>query len=457
MLRLHDTATRQVRELALREPGKASLYVCGATVYGPPHIGHGRFVLVYDLVRRYLEYRGLDVAHVSNVTDVDDKIIARANDESRSWRSVAEECEEQWWTAMDALGALRPTSVPHASDFIERMVELIGELAAAGVAYDTADGTYLSVAGVPGYGLLLHQTLESLRSGARVAVAEDKKAPNDFALWKKAKPGEPSWPSPFGEGRPGWHTECVVMSLDLLGEGFDLHGGGQDLIFPHHENERAQAVVLGRRFANHWVHNAMVAVGGQKMSKSLGNFRTIEDMLAGGADPRAYRALVARSHYRKQIEVTPEEVDDAGRALARIDNFGRKLRDLERAAPEPEGAGASADLRKRFEAAMDDDLGSPDALAALFDGVTTFNAAADRGEAGAALQLGRTVEELLEVLGISPLDRRPELDAKAAELAAARDAARAGRDFATADRLRDELVALGWKVEDGPGGSRFYR
>jgi cysteinyl-tRNA synthetase len=460
MMRLHDTATLEVRELALREPGKASLYVCGATVYGPPHIGHGRFVLVYDIIRRYLEYRGLEVSHVSNVTDIDDKIINRANDESRSWRSVSEECEAQWWEAMDALGALRPTSVPHASAFIERMVDLVGELKDAGAAYDTEDGTYLSVADVPGYGLLNHQSLESLRSGARVAVDEEKRSPHDFALWKKAKPGEPSWPSPFGAGRPGWHTECVVMSLDLLGEGFDLHGGGQDLIFPHHENERAQAVVLGRQFAKHWVHNGMVQVGGEKMAKSLGNFRTVEEMLAGGADPRAYRLLVARSQYRDSLQVSQEEVEDAGRGLERIDNFGRLLRDLERAAPEPAGpagAAAGAELRARFEAAMDDDLGTAGALAVLFEGVSTANTSAAGGDAGIALEVGRTVEELLGVLGITLRDGAAEVPEHAASLGRARDAARQARDFAKADAIRDELVAMGWTVEDTPNGTRLYR
>ncbi|HEV2362086.1 MAG TPA: cysteine--tRNA ligase, partial [Acidimicrobiales bacterium] len=242
MLRLHDTATGEVRELGLREPGKASMYVCGSTVYNVPHVGHGRFVLVFDLLRRYLEYSGLEVAHASNVTDIDDKIIARANAEDRSWKDVADQYEASWWEGMDAIGALRPTFIPHASEYLDEMIDLISALVDKGDAYETSDGVYLSVAAVPGYGLLARQTLESLRAGARVTVDEEKRSPVDFALWKKAKPGEPTWDSPWGPGRPGWHTECVVMALGLLGEGFDLHGGGQDLQFPHHENERAQAV-----------------------------------------------------------------------------------------------------------------------------------------------------------------------------------------------------------------------
>ncbi|HLN05605.1 MAG TPA: class I tRNA ligase family protein, partial [Acidimicrobiales bacterium] len=270
MLRLHDTASGRLAELETREPGRIGLYICGSTVYGPPHIGHGRFSLVYDVLRRYLEFSGIEVDHVSNVTDVDDKIIARANEEGCPTEDVAERYEAEWWSAMDTLGCLRPTSIPHATAFIGQMVELIVELVARGVAYETSDGIYFIVSSVDDYGLLAHQSLASLRSGARVEVNEEKRSPLDFALWKKAKPAEPWWESPWGPGRPGWHTECVVMSLALLGEGFDLHGGGQDLVFPHHENERAQAVALGKQFARYWMHHGMVeARGGEKMSKSL--------------------------------------------------------------------------------------------------------------------------------------------------------------------------------------------
>jgi cysteinyl-tRNA synthetase len=460
MLRLHDTATGEVRELALREPGKASLYICGATVYGPPHIGHGRFVLVFDLLRRYLEYLRLDVEHVSNVTDVDDKIIGRANEESRSWQAVAEECEGQWWAAMDTLGALRPTEVPHASAYIAEMVGLIGELVERDLAYGTSDGVYLCVEKVDGYGLLAHQSLDSLRAGARVAVAGEKRSPFDFVLWKKAKPGEPSWTSPWGAGRPGWHTECVVMSLGLLGEGFDLHGAGQDLIFPHHENERAQAVALGKRFANHWMHNGMVEVGGQKMSKSLGNFLTIDEMLASGADARAYRMLVARSHYRSPIEVSMDEVADAGRALERLDAFGRALAELEAAGPELPAPGrnaVAADLRARFEARMDDDLDTAGAVAALSLAVRAANSDIAAGAAGAALETGRIVRELFGVLGVDLAGAPVEIDDDTAELVRRLDESRAARDFAAADGLRAQLVALGWTVENTPAGTRIYR
>jgi cysteinyl-tRNA synthetase len=374
MLRLHDTATGHVTELALREPGKVSLYVCGSTVYDVPHIGHGRFTLVFDILRRYLEFCGLEVNHVSNVTDIDDKIIRRANDESRDWRGVASEYEIAWWEGMDALGALRPKSAPHATDYIAEMITLVSQLVDREVAYETADGVYLSVSEVDGYGLLARQSLDSLRSGARVAVDEEKRSPLDFALWKKAKPGEPTWDSPWGPGRPGWHTECVVMALGLLGEGFDLHGGGQDLAFPHHENERAQAVALGLKFCNHWMHNGMVEVGGAKMAKSLGNFTTISELLTG-TDPRAYRMLVGRSHYRSPIEVTPETIGDAERALDRLDAFARRFADQI-------AAGRGADeldlaVRASFVKHMDDDLDTVGAVSVLFDAVRRGNAAAD--------------------------------------------------------------------------------
>ena len=251
MLQLFDTARGAIAPLETREPGKVSMYVCGPTVYGPPHLGHGRFSLAFDILRRYLEWTGLEVRYVSNITDIDDKIIERAAKEHRDPAAIATKCEAIWWDAMDRIGVKRPTVDPHATAFVERMVELVGELMAAEKAYETDDGVYLDVSTVPGYGLLARQSLESLQAGARVEGNDSKRNPADFVLWKKAKPGEPTWPSPWGAGRPGWHTECVVMSLDLLGEGFDLHGGGQDLAFPHHENERAQAVALGKSFANH--------------------------------------------------------------------------------------------------------------------------------------------------------------------------------------------------------------
>ena len=325
MLRLHDTAFGQVRPLELRQPGQVSLYVCGPTVYAEPHLGHGRFALVWDVLRRYLSWRGLTVRFVSNVTDIDDNIIAKAAAEQRDWTAVVEEYERVWWESMDRLGVQRPDAQPHATGYVEQMVEAIAELERRGFAYDSGDSVWFAAELVPGYGLLARQPLDSLRAGARVEVDEGKRSPVDFALWKKAKPGEPSWPSPWGEGRPGWHTECVVMSLDLLGEGFDIHGGGIDLAFPHHENERAQAMALGRPFARTWVHSGhVVGEGGVKMSKSLGNYTTLVDLL-DRTDPRAYRMLVLQSHYHGQMEVTPATIEAAAAAVRGLDALVRDL------------------------------------------------------------------------------------------------------------------------------------
>src|SRR6516164_4814339 len=321
MLHLYDTASGTVRPLELRTQGEVSMYVCGPTVYDLPHIGHGRANLTFDVLRRYLSFTGLRVHHVANVTDVDDNIIQRANELGRTEPDVAAEFEAQWWEAMKALGDLRPHDTPHATEYVADMVKLVEDLVGKGVAYETSDGVYLEVHKVDGYGLLAQQSLESLQAGARVEANEEKRSPLDFAVWKKAKEGEPSWDSPWGPGRPGWHTECVVMSLDILGEGFDLHGGGVDLAFPHHENERAQAVADGKRFARRWTHSAhLFAEDGEKMSKSLGNVISLSDLVSR-YDPRAYRLLVLQSHYRKPMTASEATLTAAQNAIERLDAF----------------------------------------------------------------------------------------------------------------------------------------
>jgi cysteinyl-tRNA synthetase len=471
VLRLHDTASGRTEELETRAPGRAGLYICGSTVYGPPHIGHGRFSLVYDILRRFLEYRGMAVDHVSNVTDIDDKIINKANEEHRSSEDVAAQFEEEWWGAMSTLGCLLPTQIPHATAFIKQMVELISALAGRGSAYETSDGVYFAVSAVADYGLLAHQSLDSLRSGARVEVNEEKRSPLDFALWKKAKPGEPWWASPWGPGRPGWHTECVVMSLALLGDGFDLHGGGQDLIFPHHENERAQSVAVGRPFARRWMHNGMVeARGGEKMSKSLGNVLLLSDLFEQ-TDPRAYRLLVLQSHYRAPIEVTTTTLGDAESALDRLDMLSGRLAEAVAAAePSDEaaadeaaaggsgagGSGAGAEVRRAFVERMQDDLDTPGATAGLFDAIRKANVAFDARESSRGAELAQAVFECFGAVGLEA-KRAAEIPESVLELGRRRDRARAGRDFSAADSLRAEIVGLGYVVEDTPGGTRIRR
>ena len=468
MLRLHDSATGEVAPLALREPGKVSLYVCGPTVYDAPHLGHGRFSLVFDVLRRYLIFSGLEVTYVSNITDIEDKIIERAAERGITESELTAVYEGVWWDAMDALDVLRPDETPHATAYVERMVELVGDLLERGVAYEADDGVYLSVNEVPGYGLLARQSLESLRSGARIEAAEDKRSPLDFVLWKKAKPGEPTWDAPWGAGRPGWHTECVVMSLDLLGDGFEVHGGGLDLMFPHHENERAQAVASGREFARHWMHNGWVTVGGEKMSKSLGNFTSLSDLI-DRSDPRAYRLLVLRSHYRSPIEVTPETVAQAEAGLARLDELARRF-DLEDpldqgpvlpGAVDSDAAGSAAVdglATEAFVNHMDDDLDTAGALAVVFDLVRQANSAADAGDDARAMQSARTAAVLVGALGVRLAGSdNGEIDGIAADLVRRRDAARAAKEWAEADALRAELEAAGWLVEDSAEGTRIRR
>jgi cysteinyl-tRNA synthetase len=465
MLHLHDTATGTVRPFEQRTQGHVSMYVCGPTVYDLPHIGHGRYNLVFDILRRYLLFNGQAVQYVSNITDVDDNIIKRANEQGRSEPEVAHEFEERWWEAMDGLDVLRPDDTPHATAYISDMVALVADLLARGIAYETSDGVYLDVSQVDGYGLLARQSLDSLRAGARVEENEEKRSPLDFAVWKKAKAGEPSWKAPWGAGRPGWHTECVVMSLDLLGDGFDLHGGGRDLAFPHHENERAQAVAEGRPFARHWVHNGWVEVEGTKMSKSLGNFTSLTDLLSR-VDGRAYRLLVLRAHYRSPIEVTPDTIADAQKGLERLDGLARRFGVGGILEQTPDGyvvegvapaVGLDSGALAGFRELMDNDLDTPAALAGIFEHVTDANSLADAGDQEDAAKLARTAAVLLAALGVSLRDESGEIDEAAAELMAARDEARRAKDFARADALRDELVALGWTVEDTPSGTAIRR
>src|SRR4051794_3469535 len=429
------------------------MYVCGPTVYDVPHVGHGRTALVYDVIRRYLEWQGNVVTFVGNVTNVEDKIIARAAAEGTSERELADRYEQAYWDELDRLNVRRPDDVPRATEFIEPMIELIAELVASGHAYVIeGKGVYFSVPSFDGYGELSGRRLDDLLegAGARVEVDEQKRSPVDFALWKAAKPGEPDWESPWGRGRPGWHIECSAMSLSILGEGFDLHGGGDDLVFPHHENERAQAEAAGHAFATHWIHSGMVMVGGEKMSKSLGNFTNLADALDRHG-PRAFRLLALQTHYRKQLEMGDKELSDAGKAVDRLDALFRRAR----VAGLTEGAvGDTAD----FRAAMDDDFDTAAALASVFDLVRRANTALDAGDTDAVATLLATVRELCGAFGLDVDDGTADSsDAEIDAMVAARDAARAARDFAEADRIRDELKERGVILEDGAAGTTWHR
>ena len=452
MLNLYDTATQSVKPLALRQPGSVSIYLCGPTVYGPPHLGHGRATLVYDILRRYLTWTGLSVRLVSNITDIDDKIIERANTEGRPWADITQKCESVWFEAMGKLGVIRPTDVPHATEYVQSMVDMINTLVSDDKAYTTDDGVYLSIASVPDYGLLAHQSLDDMLSGGgdrEVFGASNKRHPSDFALWKFSKPGEPSWSSPWGEGRPGWHSECVVMSLDLLGEGFDLHCGGADLRFPHHENERAQAVALGKTFANHWMHNGFVVdIEGEKMSKSLGNVLNLIDLLEK-YDPRAYRMLLLQTHYRSPTRVGQENIDACVSALAGLDSFAARTAEHSNGAPDPT-------VMNQFTTAMNNDLDTTTVMALVFDSVRRANTAMDAGDTATVASVRAAVIEILGALGLE-LSLGDDIDAEIVAKGVALDAARKAKDFATADTLRDELQSLGYVVETSKDGTRIRR
>jgi cysteinyl-tRNA synthetase len=452
MVRLYDTLARRVEELEPREPGRVSMYVCGPTVYEVPHLGHARTAVVFDVMRRYLAWAGNDVTFVSNVTDIDDKIIARAAREETTEPEIARTYADAYWREMDRLGVLRPDRAPHATEYVDQMLDLIAELVERGHAYVVdGQGVYFAVDTYDGYGALSHRNLDDLveSAGGRVEVDEAKRSPVDFALWKAAKPGEPSWDSPWGPGRPGWHIECAAMSLDLLGECFDLHGGGDDLVFPHHENERAEAEASGRRFARHWLHSGMLNVGGEKMSKSLGNFTTLADAL-DAHDPRALRLAILQTHYRKTVEVGTDELGASERALDRLDAL---MRALDVAGVSVDGAGADDQIVGAFRAVMDDDFGTPEALGVIFAAAHDANKALSAGERERAASLGAAVKTLAGVLGIELRSNVGSGDADIDALVTRRDDARAARDFATADRIRDELAQRGIVLEDTPHGT----
>jgi cysteinyl-tRNA synthetase len=459
MIRLHDTLSREKVELVPRDRRRISIYVCGPTVYEVPHVGHGRAALVFDVIRRYLEWRGFDVDFVSNVTDVEDKIIARAAEEGSTEPEVAQRYEAAYWAEMDRLGVRRPDSLPRATAYIDRMVKLIGELVDAGRAYVVeGQGVYFDVTSFPEYGELANRRLDDLlqSAGARVDVDDRKRNPVDFALWKTAKPGEPAWDSPWGKGRPGWHIECSAMSLDLLGEGFDIHGGGDDLIFPHHENERAQAQGAGHRFARYWIHNGMVMAGDEKMAKSLGNFTTLKDAVDAHG-PRAMRMAVLQSHYRSPVEIGDEQLNAAGEAVARLDALARRARVAGVRTDAPIDDATVAE----FRAAMDDDFGTPEAMAVVFRLARETNLAIDGGELDRAASGVATVGELTGALGLELDDgTRGATGADEGEiddLVRQRDRARDQRDFAAADRIRAELAARGITLEDTPTGTVWHR
>ncbi|MBM7807243.1 cysteinyl-tRNA synthetase [Geodermatophilus bullaregiensis] len=460
-LRLYDTAARAVRDFTPLRAGQASMYVCGLTVQGPPHVGHVRAALVFDVLRSWLEHgHGLDVTLVRNVTDIDDKILVKAAAAGVPWWAWAYENELACTRAYDALGVRPPTYEPRATGHVPDMVELIERLVERGHAYAVDGDVYFDVRSFPGYGALTRQRVDDLEPAADTDTDERKRDPRDFALWKAHKPGEPdtaAWPTPWGRGRPGWHLECSAMAERYLGPEFDVHGGGLDLRFPHHENEQAQSRAAGDGFARYWLHNGWVTLGGEKMSKSLGNTALVDEVVAR-VRPVELRYYLVAPHYRSTIEFTDAALAEAGAAYRRLESF------VQRAA-ERVGADQDTSLPEVFRAAMDDDLGTPAAVAAIHEAVREGNTALAAGDEKAVAGALGSVRAMLGVLGLDPLDPRwagggddrlAEVTDGLVRLALEqRQAARARRDFATADALRDRLTALGVQVEDTPQGPRW--
>ncbi len=464
-LRLYDTATREVRDFTPLVPGQVGIYHCGLTVQGPPHIGHIRKEVVFDVLRRWFTFRGYDVTLIANITDIDDKILAKEGEEHRPWWSIAYANERELHDAYQGLGCLPPTYEPRATGHIPEMLELIGQLITKGHAYAAADGSgdvYFDVRSWPSYGELSNQRLDDMEP-ATDADPRGKRDPRDFALWKgfkkEVEPATAAWPSPWGLGRPGWHLECSAMVGKYLGDEFDIHGGGLDLRFPHHENEQAQSRAAGRPFARTWMHNAMVNLAGEKMSKSVGNSLLVSEVIKR-VRPIELRYYLIAPHYRSIIEFAEESLAEAATAFERMEGYVVRATEL------TGGVEPADNVSPDFAAAMDDDLAVPAALAALQGVIRDGNKLLADGDSEALRANLAAVRQMLGVLGLDPLDpgwvagtraAAPGgvIDSLVAALLQQREDARARKDFAAADAIRDELRDAGVEVEDTPQGPRW--
>ncbi len=464
-MKIFNTETRRKETFEPLEPGKVRLYVCGPTVYNYFHIGNARPFVIFDTLRRYLEHRGMQVTFVQNLTDIDDKMIRRANEEGITVKGLADRFIAAYFEDAAALG-IRPATIhPKATDHIGEMITLIETLISKDLAYASNGDVYFDTQRYRAhYGKLSGQNLDDLESGARVDVDETKKHPMDFALWKAQKPGEPAWESPWGPGRPGWHIECSAMSMKHLGETIDIHGGGQDLVFPHHENEIAQSEgATGKPYVRYWMHNGFLNIDNEKMSKSLGNFMTVHDIIKE-YDPEAVRFFLLSAHYRSPLNFSREQIEQAHAALQRLytarDNY---LFLLEKAEAQDSNAEdeaiitAAKDAAAQFDAAMDDDLNTADAIGVLFELVRTANILLKPGTGKSAVQA--VLDAFAEISGVLGLVKPAENkeDAALEALLDARAAARKARNWGESDRIRDELAALGWAVEDTPQGQKVRK
>lgn len=477
-MRLYDSMTQEKREFVPRDGDHVTMYFCGPTVYNYVHVGNARPFVVSMVAKRYFESQGYKVTLVENITDIDDRIIKKGEVEGRGYQEVAEEFAQAYREDTDRLGLGRPDLEPLATEHIQEIIDLISELIGQGHAYQSGPDVYFDVDSWPQYGKLSKQQVAEMRHGARIDVGEDKADPLDFALWKGAKPGEPAWDSPWGPGRPGWHIECSAMSLKYLGPGFDIHGGGRDLIFPHHENEIAQAEGAGQDFAHFWMHNGMLNLSSEKMSKSIGNIRTLRSVLDAHR-PEALIVALLGSHYRSPLEFSPELLEESEQQVDRLRNVFRELADRAEsgtgagagaagagAAPAADAAGAGdAALQERvsarrhvFDEAVADDLNTAAALAEIFALAREVNAALAAGEVSArgAAAVRADMAAMAHILGLDAVTGGgDEVPAEITAMAEERQQARAARDFARADALREAIAERGYEVRDAPGGFKI--
>jgi cysteinyl-tRNA synthetase len=468
-MKIYNSLTRAKEEFLPLEKGKVSMYVCGPTVYDEPHIGHARSAYIFDVIRRYLEYRGYGVIFVRNVTDVDDKIIEKAkkaiSDQpsaislERSVREISEKYLNAYHEDMDALGIRRPDEEPKATEYIPKMVKFIGLLIEKDRAYAVPGGdVYFDIDKAKSYGKLSNQNLDKMESTSRAASGESKKSPLDFALWKKAKESEPSWDSPWGLGRPGWHIECSAMSSDILGDKFDIHGGGIDLIFPHHENEIAQSEGAGKPFARYWIHNGLLTIDREKMAKSLGNFISIKEFLAEYKDADLLKLLFLNTHYRHPVDYTVDRIKDMRAEKERLsialDRMKRPGVNAERKTCQTALGAEVAVFRRKFETAMDDDFNMPLALASIFELASELNRRS--GDAEFLGDAGKLAMELAGIFGLE-LVSSEEISPEIMALIEQRNTAREAGDFSASDRIRKTLIDRGIILEDTKSGTVWRR
>ncbi len=457
-MKIYNTLTRRKEEFVPLKEGKAGIYACGPTVYNFFHIGNARPFIIFDTLRRYLEYRGYEVTFVQNFTDVDDKMIKRAAEENTTLKALADKYISEYYRDANGLGIRAADIQPKATEHIKDIIALVKTLVDSGHAYESSGDVYFDVSSFEGYGKLSGQSPEDLFAGARVDVSESKKNPGDFALWKAAKPGEDRWESPWGPGRPGWHIECSAMSMKYLGETFDIHGGGQDLIFPHHENEIAQSeAATGKPFAKYWMHNGYINIDNEKMSKSKGNFFTVRD-ISKKYDLKTVRLFMLSAHYRNPVNFSEELIAQASSAMARIKNCRDNLKYIidKGKGPEVDVSRDICALEEGFVRAMDDDLNTAEAIGVIFEYIKDINLAFENGGRGKAVNEALSaLDRVLDVLGLVPDD--DSIPDDILMLAEKRSKARLEKDYAAADKLRDEIETLGYEIKDAPEGVKINK